>query len=505
MAQRTNSTSHSVEEIKKVYEQDIARRKENFDKAEKGLKELQDLSRILTNRNINAYDKNTLRTYLTGNIGSYESNLRNAARYLFYRSNILFRWVHWYADMFCLDCRKVIPEYNLTKENDPTRMLKRYNDTLDFLDIMNMQNNAHEMLVNNFIEDVCYALYFYDDTGSFFYILDADECKIDGRYMTGDFSFAIDMSQWRGSLRQQYIEMLGEPLKSMWEEYQKNTRVKWVHVPAKYAACFKFRSEDYRTIIPPGITLLPQLANLNDLVDVQAIADEQQIYKLIYLPMKVLSGAKQSDDFEISPDLSLKYFDKLLNEALPDYVSAAPIPGDELGVIDFADNAASDVDRVEQSQSQILATAGGGAVLNANNITSTAAFNAWLKAETEFAISSLLPQIEGFTNRMLAINVSNPCKVEYFPISVYTKEEFRKSMLESCQYSFSNKLAYNTLLGMSEKTTIAMNYLEEQVLGLHELMKYPLSSSYTQSGNDVGRPETDDSELSQSGERSRNE
>ena len=58
---------------------------------------------------------------------------------------------------------------------------------------------------------------------------------------------------------------------------------------------------------------------------------------------------------------------------------------------------------VEVSSNQILQTAGGGAVINANKITSTAAFNAWLKSETEFAISPLIPQIDGFCNLQLSL------------------------------------------------------------------------------------------------------
>lgn len=513
MAQRKKSTStsntsgRSVAEIREQYSANAERAKVNYAKALDAVsKTLRDASKSST-KTITSYDKDTIRGYLTGNIANNEKNLRAASRYLYYRSHIYFRICHFYADMLCLDCRKVIPNYSLTKANNSSSILKQYSETLDFLDVMNLQRNMSEVLLNCWIDDVCYALYFYDETGSFFYILDADECKIDSRYMTGDFGFSIDMSKWRSSTRRQYIEWLGEPLSSMWNEYQ-SSGSKWVHVPDEYAAVFKQRTDDWETVIPPFITLMSQLANLNDLVDVQAIADEQQIYKLVYLPMKVLSGSKVSDDFEISPDIMLKYFDKLVDEALPDYISATPIPGDQLGVIDFSDNASTDVNRVEKSQSQILATAGGGFVLDSSKITSTAAFNAALKAETEFAISSFLPQIEGFTNRMLSYNVSNPCKVEYFPVSVYTKDDLRKSLLESCQYSFANRLAYNTFLGISQKETLSMLYLENEVLGLPSSMNFPLSSSFTTSNTGEvgrGRETLPDDELSISGDRSRNQ
>ena len=174
-----------------------------------------------------------------------------------------------------------------------------------------------------------------------------------------------------------------------------------------------------------------------------------------------------------------------------------------------------DVDRLSQSQDTLLATSGGGSVLNSNYINSTAAFKAWLAAESEFAISSLLPQIEGFTNRMLKYDIVNgkpkpsssePCKLKYFEVTVYTKQDVQESLLSSCQYSFSNRLAYNTFNGISERATLTMEFFETEVLHLPELMTHPLQSSYTTAGTDDegGRPTTPDDELSPSGERSRN-
>jgi hypothetical protein len=113
---------------------------------------------------------------------------------------------------------------------------------------------------------------------------------------------------------------------------------------------------------------------------------------------------------------------------------------------------------------------------------------------------------------MLSYDVSNPCKVKHFEISEYTKEDFRKAFLESQQYSFMSRLALGTLYGMSERATLASIHFEQEVLGLQNLMIYPLQSSYTQStttdGTDPvtgGRPEIDDSELTDSGDRSRNQ
>lgn len=496
--------NQSVEIIRERFRnEETERLKKNYDTAMKAMKQFRDPNKA-SSKSMTAYTRETIRGYLQAP-ASNETNLINVSRYLYYRSQIYFRLVQWYATMWDLRCRQVVPKYDLTKDSDSTKMLKSYNDTLDCLEKYNIQGNWYDVAVKCYTEDVCYSLFFKDDTGSFFYILDPSYCVIVGKYFTGNFAFAIDMTKYKSQAGQQIIEWIGEPLTSMWKEYER-TKVKYIQVPDEYAACFKFRSSDWNLIIPPMATLFQELASLMDIADNQAIADELSIYKLITLPMKVLSGAKMADDFEISPDLAFEYFNKMVKEALPDYVAAAMVPGDGLDVVNFSDTAADkDVDRYEQSQNTILSTAGGGAVINTNNLNSNAALEAWLTAETEFAISSLLPQITGFVQFQLRQELGdNACTVKFFEVSVYTKEKLKKDLLESCQYSFSNRLAYNTLNGISEKDTLAMMSLEEGVLKLHEKMIYPLQSSYTQSDNSVGRPEVPDAELSPSGERSRN-
>ena len=498
-------------ELRRWYENNKSKI-EKYTRAKDGAEILTDLTQSFTPPKVDTIDKEQLRQWFK-NIGANEKNFRNTARYLYYRSNIFYRLVNWYANMFDLSARKVTPKYDIVKGEDPKKFLQSYSETLDHLDILNLQNNMLEVLINVFIEDVYYGLILKDDTGSFFYRLDPDECVIDGKYYTGNYSFSMDMSKWSTSKKQKIIEMIGEPLNSMYKEYQ-STKAKYIHVPGEYSACFKFRTDLSNLVVPPFAPLFLQIAALEDLVDIQSDADALAIYKLIYLPLKVLSGTKESDDFEITPDIAKDYFRTLL-EAVPDNVAAAMVPGDELKVIDFENTNDKEVNSVEIASNQILQTAGGGAVINASKITSTAAFNAWLKSETEFAISPLLPQIEGFTNLQLSFMSKKAAKVMYFPISVYTKEDYAKQMLESAQYGYTNRIAYGTLIGVSEKEQLASIFLETEVLKLQDKMIYPLTSSFTSSGNNLtedgytpetgqGRPKKDDGDLTPEGERSRN-
>ena len=508
---KNGTPKHSVAEMREWFEKNKTQI-EKYTRAKDGAEILRDVTQVVTPPNVQTIDKEELRAWFR-NIGANEKNLRKTARYLYYRSNIFYRLVNWYSNMFELNARKITPEFNLVKETDPKKFLKSYNDTLDALDILNLQNNMLEALINVFIEDVYFGLIFKDETGSFFYRLDPDECLIDGKYYTGNYSFSIDMSKWTSTKKQKIIEFIGEPLASMYREYQ-STNTKYIHCPGEYAVCFKFRTDLSNLIVPPFVPLFLQIASLEDLVDIQAEADALSIYKLIYLPLRVLSSTKESDDFEVSPDIAADYFDRLL-KAIPSNVAAGIVPGDKLEVIDFDNTNDKEVNSVETASNQILQTAGGGAVINSSKITSTAAFNAWLKSETEFAISPLLPQIEGFCNLQLSFMLSKPAKVTYFPVSSYTKDDFAEKMLVSAQYGYSNRIAYGTLLNVSEREQLASIFLETQVLGLQDKMIYPLSSSFTSSGNELtedgytpetgqGAPTKDDKDLTPEGERSRN-
>ena len=65
-------------------------------------------------------------------------------------------------------------------------------------------------------------------------------------------------------------------------------------------------------------------------------------------------------------------------------------------------------------------------------------------------------------------------------------------------------------MDISERETMASLMFETQALGLQDLMKYPLQSSYTTSNDGEigtvgeGAPKKDVTELSPEGERSRN-
>ncbi len=472
----------------------------NFEKADSALKKLRDVGKNTSYRSISNFDKSSLRSYLK-NISSNEKNLRNLSRFLYYRSQVYYRLIAYNANMFCLDARTVIPNFDLVEKNDKKAIRKSYNDTLDALDKMNLQYEFLKVYMTCFREDVFYGVYYFDpqstDSTSFFIMpLDPDYCRIQGVYSTGDFAFAMDMSYFRSHL--ELLEYWGEPFQSLYNEFLKDG-IKYKTIPPEYGICLKARAEDWETVTPVYVGLLNSIISLIDQEDLASIADEQSVYKLLWMELETITGSKDVNDWKVDPELVIPYWQRMVNEALPDYVSAAIVPG-KINQISFPDNQDTEVNRIENATKSVLNTSGGSQILNSSTISGTTAFNASIKSDTEFAISMLLPQTQSIVNRILSYYVDNPSKVKFFEVSAYTKEAFKASILKDNEYGLAPKLLVNSLNGFSEKETLSLNFLENDVLNLHFT---PVQSTHTTSSKESGGQTKSDLDLTDDGAASR--
>lgn len=501
-ADSTPKQNRSAKEIKDWYEK-YQRTIENFAKNEEALKQLRDVSKTTRYKSVSKTAKENLRTYLE-NPSNNESGLRNISRYLATRCQVYYRLIKYNANMFCLDARSVIPPYNPIEEIDKDSIIESYYNTLMILHKMGLQLEFLKVYVTCFLEDVFYGVVYFDETSEvypsmFFLPLNPEYCKIQGVWLDGTFSFAFDMSFFNRN--QEFLELWGEPFESMWKEYQ-SSGVKWVTVPQEYSVCLKFRAEDWETVIPPFAGLLSSFLGLLEEEDVAAVASEEEIYKLLVFTLPLLKNTNSPDDFGVDPQTAVDYFLKF-KDSLPSFVDAvlSPLPVES---INFNKDVSSETTTIMKATETVLNSAGGAQILNSANLSTSAAFEAVVKADTEFAISSLLPQTEAWINSFIARYVDVPSKVKLFEVSVYTKKELRQNLLENAQNGLPTKLAINALSGFSELETLALNFLEEDVLQLSSKLS-PLSTSYTQSEKESGGQEKDVDDLTDAGARSRDE
>lgn len=496
---KTNSSikQPTAAEMREFYEKN-KNRIAKFD-LESVAKQLRDIQKSKTYTTISNYNKETIREYLK-DISSNESNLRGLSRYLFYRCEIYYRLVKYYAGQADLSIRSVIPKYDITGNNDKNSTLQSYYETLKCLDDMNLQYEFFKAYVVALREDVFFGcIYRTEGEGAFILPLDPDYCKIAGVYAKGDYAPCMNMTYFKRN--KDLLEYYGEPFQSMYSAYESSNE-KWQVLPPEYGIVLKFRCEDWENVVPPFAPMFTDLVSLLDLADIQAVVDEKQIYNLVWMEMETFDNG-EPNDFKVDPEqVTIPYWNRMTSEALPDYASYALIPG-KLNKMTFSDDQASDVNKIEKATENILNTAGGAQVLNSSTVSGSTAFTGSMRVDSEFALSSLIPQTELIVNRLMSYYVSNPCKIKFFEVSTFTKEEFKKSILESAQNSLPTKLMINNINGFSELDTLALNFLEEDCLQLSDRLS-PLATSYVQSGKeDAVKPTLDDDEISSEGEASR--
>lgn len=103
---------------------------------------------------------------------------------------------------------------------------------------------------------------------------------------------------------------------------------------------------------------------------------------------------------------------------------------------------------------------------------------------------------------MLSYELGNASDVVFYPISIYTKDWFKQDLITESEYGVPVKLALNVLNGISEKQTLSIMHLENDILKLPEKF-VPLQSSHTQSGDITttkGTPEDTGNEPEDGGE-----
>ena len=220
-----------------------------------------------------------------------------------------------------------------------------------------------------------------------------------------------------------------------------------------------------------------------------------------------MSGTKSPDDFSVDVKTAIKYYDKLKAE-LPPEIGFAISPLD-IVPIEFNPNTTADADMISISTRNLFKNAGGANVLYSDATNSTLIL-AQMKADAEAALSSLLPQIQKWTNVWLTDNVGKDhASVIFMRVSPYTIEAKKDELLKSAQYSLPVAMAVGALDGFTPLEMIALGELENDVLDIRVSWK-PLQSSHTQSGSSVGsdvdpgvggRPQSD--ELTDEGERTR--
>lgn len=499
----SHGTEHSIKEIADftAKQQQI----EQFKQAAKAALQLLDLQNP-PSKTYTVYSKDSLRTYLKNPLtDTNQKNLRQLSQFLYVLSAQYRRIIAYFATHIDLTAYNVIPNVSMTEDNDDEKILQNYESTLKWIEKMNMQGQIHGILTTCLREDCFYGYIYYEDgeeqdRNSFIIVpLNADYCKISSVNYNGTLNCAFDFSYFDSSANKVYLDYWDKEFTTGYNAYQKDSKQRWAELDPERTVVFKMDYDQLDRVIPPFASLFEDIIDLIDLRGITSVKDKLSIYKLLVAEIDTLSNTTNPDDFAVSLDLAVDFYNKI-NQILPEEIGLALSPM-KIEPITFDKDATDETNSISKANKNLWESAGVSQIMDNSKLTGSTAVTAAMRFDALFIQKPLLWQIEARVNMFLDyVLPDNGMRLKYMQVSPYLKDEVIKNVKEACTLGLPMKTQLAVLMGVSPLDMNSMLHLENDILKLQDKM-VPLQSTYTQTGGSDtgGAPEKPNEELTDDG------
>lgn len=481
----------------------------NFDRMKQFAKAYEDVLKLVnlesnTTKTWTVFSKELLRTYLQNPYAaSSQTNLRNLSKFLWTLSFPLRRIVHYFASLPDFSAYKINLDLSLTEDNDEESLLQDYENAARYVKHMNLAANMFKLLIIAWREDVVYFQPYQDADGALLMQpLDSQYCKIASIGYNNLYHVAFDFTFFNGS-NSFYLDVWDPEFKKKYNAYQNDASLRWQELDM--ARAFKINVSDQDLIVPVFAGLFEPIIDLVDLQSLMAVKDSLEIYKLLVMKIPLLKS-QNPDDMALSLELAKKFYNKA-SEDLPDEIGMILSPM-EVEPISFEKNATSDTNAIADSYENLMDETGISQVFSASRLNGASSVKMSMLTDALFATRGIMQQVEAFANERIQMEYPNSAaSIKFIDVVTYTRDERINQVEKAASLGMPVKLEYMTLLGYDPLESLAADWLETK-LGLStERFIHPLVSSHTQSGNtsDGGAPKKDDTELSDEGERTKDQ
>lgn len=436
--------------------------------------------------------KETLLSYLSSP-KSNEKAIRNISIKMYHSSTHYKRLIMYYALMPTWAYVLKPHAFDITKEN--TKQFKNlYQKAAEKVESMNLKHEMQKALVVGLREGIFYGAVWESSSGDTFHIqkINPDWCQLTS-IVDGTWIYSVDMSR----IKETDLDKYPSQFTTMYNEY-KSTGQKWQEVPSKICFCFKADETTIEYSLPPWASSMPSIIDVENYKGLQETASEIANYKL--LSMRIPLDSNNAPKFNF--DLATQYYQLLCSE-LPPFVGAVMSP---MEITDFnfdKDGSLATTDVVSRAERQFWQDSGSSSLLFGDAANTTAgALKLSIKADEEL-VFSWVNQLERIVNRILkTIPGTQKFKVTFLPVTIFNMNEMIGYYKDASTLGIPVKSAYSSTLGVSTIDIPGLDFVERELLEMDNLV--PLSSSYnTAASGEAGRPAMDDTDLTDSGVRMR--
>lgn len=451
------------------------------------------------------YSRDNIQTYLA-NPYSNQKALRDAVIYIYNASSHFRRIIQYFEGLS--DLAYVVSPYKLDMENSKKSMeksvdtvKKNYHKTLNILSSMDIQNQFRRILRICLREDTAFCTLLVTKDDIYVQVLPSDYCNI-STIEGGVFNVTFDFSYF--AQRSEQLAYYPPEFQQKYELYKQNTsayRYQELDSPTSFA--IKCNTDTPSYSVPPLAGILREVYDIEDYKSLKLTRAELENYAMLVM------GLDTKDDGTWKYPLeTAKEFYHNLDSVLPSAVGSVLSPM-KIEKISFdRSGGVSDTDYVSQAENQLYNSSGVSSLLFNNSKAAASALKLSIQVDQSVTFG-IVKSIEKAINRYIQ---SQTCgknfRVTFLDCSPFNRKELGDGYLKACQYGIPMVEYYCASQGLMQAEMEGMNLLENDILHIHDKFK-PLRSSATQSSKagdgEAGAPTKDDDELTESGEKSRDE
>lgn len=273
----------------------------------------------------------------------------------------------------------------------------------------------------------------------------------------------------------------------------------WLPLMPDEAWVFKYHQE-FAGAIPPLLGMLIDMGALDKSKDIEGIKEALEAYKVIVATVPRLTnnkGGNRVDNFSISAS-EVGKFVASIKKTFPDGVDFKAAPLEDFKMFDFAPDS-KEANNVEEALNNIMVQSQLSPAISLTTHVNMASAGIFKQSQSA-KFKKLYEQFEDFINYQL----DKRTKTYKFRIklvgTIYDKEERIKQSNEDMQKGLITPQIFSA---RDIQLTDSMNVMNMMYsLGVPDNFK-PVQLSSTLSNGQAGRPQKDDSELSDSGANTR--
>lgn len=440
------------------------------------------------------YKKDDIARYLRFP-SKFEKELRRAIQYIYGASPHFRRIISYFVGL--TDWAYVVSPHNIDPQRaNGTTVHRNYRKVLNALSSMDIKTQFPKILTVCLREDVFYGTMHLNGDKIMIQQLPSDYCHIteivdNVPNVTFDFHYFDS--------HRQYLPFYPEEFRTRYDVYKEDRlrkRYQTLDSPTSFA--IKCANDILNYALPPFAGVLPELYRLEDYKVLKLSKLALENYAMVVMKLLMNDQGEWLLDLPKAED-----FWRNLDAVLPEEIGSilTPMPVEK---ISFEKSNTGDTDTIADAEENLFTAAGVSSLLFSNPKASANALLLSIKAD-QMITYGIVKSIGDMVNRYIhAQGFGRYFQVTFLDCSTYNRKELGDQYMKGLQYGLPLISAYAATQGLAQNDLDNMAYLENDILKLGELFK-PLQSAATMSSgsDEAGRPETEDSELTDEGENSR--